>query len=87
MPASEQLLIDLIHDLAQPLGNIETSAYCLDRCVEPHNSRAQEYLRMIQEQVEKASSLLAMASAELARIRAQQTVAGESYELAAAASR
>jgi hypothetical protein len=87
MSASEQLLIDLIHDLAQPLGNIETSAYCLDRCVEPHNPRAQEYLRMIQEQVDKASSMLAMASAELARIRAQRSVPADSFALAAAASR
>ena len=70
MSAPEQLLIDLIHDLAQPLGNIETSAFCLDRSIEPHHPRAQEYLRMIQEQVDKASSLLAAASAELARIRA-----------------
>jgi hypothetical protein len=85
MSVSEQLLIDLIHDLAQPLGNIETSAYCLDRCIEPQHLRALEYLRMIQQQVDKATSLLAAASAELAR--AQRVVPGETFEMAAAASR
>lgn len=85
MSSSEQLIIDLIHDLAQPLGNIETSAYCLDRCIEPQHPRAQEYLRMIQEQVEKATALLTAASAELARSRAQRVVPVETFELAAAA--
>jgi hypothetical protein len=87
MSAAEQLLADLIHDLAQPLGNIETSAYCLHRCIQPQHPRALEYLRMIQQQVDKASGLLAAASAELARARAQHVAPVETFELAAAASR
>ena len=40
MPAYEKVLADLIHDLRQPLSNIETSAYCLDLSIDPQNVRA-----------------------------------------------
>ncbi|HJZ97896.1 MAG TPA: hypothetical protein VKE70_15400 [Candidatus Solibacter sp.] len=71
MPSCEQILVDLLHDLAQPLGAIETSAYCLDRHLDPHNQRAQEYLRLIREQVERANAMLAAAAAERAGARAE----------------
>lgn len=67
MSPCEQVLADLIHDLAQPLGNIETSAYCLELALDPHNVRAQEQLRLIQLQLEQATSMLAAAAAGLGR--------------------
>jgi signal transduction histidine kinase len=64
--------MDLIHDLAQPLSAIETGAYCLDFHIDPQNARAQEYLRTIQQQVERANSMLAAATAELREARSEQ---------------
>ena len=86
MLSHEKLLIDLIHDLSQPLGNIETSAYCLNRCIDPHDEHAQKYLRMIQQQVEHATGMLSAAAAELARTRTQRVEPAAAYALAAAAS-
>ena len=67
---SEAILVDLIHDLRQPLGNIETSAYCLNLITDPAHARAHEYLRAIEQQVARAAELLAAAAAELHRPRA-----------------
>ena len=69
MSSSEQVLVDLIHDLATPLGNIETSAYCLELAIDPRNARAQECLRMIQQQVEQATGMLAAAAAGIGGAR------------------
>ena len=63
----QQVLVDLIHDLSQPLGNIETSAYCLERALDTASPRAQEHLRLIRHQVEQARVMLVAATAELAR--------------------
>ena len=70
MPSHEKVLADLIHDLRQPLSNIETSAYCLDLITDPAQERAHEHLRTIQRQVARAADLLTQASAELRRLRA-----------------
>ena len=81
MPPFQQVLADLIHDLAQPLSAIETGAFCLDLHVDPQNARAQEYLRAIREQAERASSLLAAAATE---VRQARQVHAETFEMAAA---
>jgi signal transduction histidine kinase len=78
MSASEQVLVDLIHDLAQPLSAIETGVYCLDLHIDPQNARAQEYLRTIQQQLERAHNMLAAAAAEVRQAR------GENYQMAGA---
>jgi signal transduction histidine kinase len=79
MPSPQQVLADLIHDMAQPLSAIETGAFCLDLHIDPQNARAQEYLRMILQQAERASSLLAAAAAELRQSREQHA---EAYHMA-----
>lgn len=61
---SEQLLKNLVHDLRQPLGNIETSIYLLLRTANP---QTREQIRIIEHQVERASALLSEAAAELNR--------------------
>ena len=81
MTPCEHLLVNLVHDLAQPLGNIETAAWCLDRAVDP--ARAQDYARLIREQAEHAATLLAAATAELARVRAERLDSASDYEMAA----
>lgn len=81
MSASQQVLADLIHDLAQPLSAIETGAFCLDFHIDPQNARALEYLRLIQQQVERASNILAAASAEIRQSREERAAA---FEMAAA---
>ena len=68
----EQVLADLIHDLAQPLGTIETSAYCLDLQIDPQNARAQQYLAIIRQQVAQAAAMLAAAAAEIGHTRTEQ---------------
>ena len=55
---SENILIDLIHDLRQDLGNIETSVYCLGLQSDGAQTRAYGYLRAIEQQVARAESRL-----------------------------
>jgi signal transduction histidine kinase len=81
MAPHQQVLADLIHDLAQPLSAIETGAFCLDFHIDPKNARALEYLRTIQQQVERASSILAAAAAEVRRSGDQHAHA---YQMAGA---
>ena len=68
---AETLLIDLVHDLRQNLGNIETSVYCLTLLEDSVQSRAHSYLRIIEQQVASAESRLSQASAELHGLQAQ----------------
>jgi hypothetical protein len=72
IPTSETILIDLVHDLRQYLGNIETSAYCLGLLSDSAPPRARVYLRTIEQQVARAESRLCEAGAELHRMRAQR---------------
>jgi signal transduction histidine kinase len=62
---SEAILMDLVHDLRQPLSNIETSAYCLNLLTDPAHARAREHLRAIEQQVAHAAELLSQAIAQL----------------------
>jgi K+-sensing histidine kinase KdpD len=67
---SEAILNHLVHDLRQPLGSIETSAYILNLLTDPAQIRAHEHLRAIEQQVARAAAMLAEAAAELRRLRA-----------------
>lgn len=62
---SQQVLQDLVHDLRQPLSNIETSAYFLNLLVGSADPRVQEQLQAIQQQVEQAAGLLSQVAAIL----------------------
>ncbi len=84
MSPREQVLVDLLHDLAQPLSAIENGIFCLEFYVDPKNARAQEVLRAVQQQVERASALLSAASAEFHQARAV-AAEPEPYRMAAAA--
>lgn len=78
---AETILIDLVHDLRQDLGTIETSVYCLGLLGLSAQSRAQGYLRTIEQQVARAESRLSEAGAVLASLRAQRAEAAEILDL------
>ena len=77
---AETILVELVHDLRQHLGNIETSVYCLGLVSDPVESRAHRYNRTIEEQVANAESRLSDAGAALNRLRAQRSEAAENLE-------
>jgi signal transduction histidine kinase len=81
MPRSEELLGNLIHDLRQPLGNIETSAYLLNLVPPPDQTGAHAQLLAIERQVNQAARLLSEASAALVGLRAQRVDSSESFDL------
>jgi hypothetical protein len=74
---SETILIDLVHDLRQNLGIIETSVYCLKLLSDSTQSRALDYLRTIEQQVARADRRLSDAGTEMSRLRAQPAAGDE----------
>jgi uncharacterized protein involved in exopolysaccharide biosynthesis len=69
---AETILVDLVHDLRQYLGNIETSVYCLELQSNSTQTRSHGYLRTIQQQLAHAESRLSDAGAAITRLRAQR---------------
>lgn len=84
--SAETILIDLVHDLRQDLGNIETSVYCLGLLDVSAQTRAQGYLRTIEQQVARAEGRLSEAGAVLASLRAQRAEAAVSLALTKSAT-
>jgi signal transduction histidine kinase len=68
---SETVLANLIHDLRQPLGNIENSTWCLSSLTSLADPRVREQVALIERQVQAAENLLNAAAAELTRSRVQ----------------
>lgn len=86
MPSSdispaETILLDLVHDLRQDLGNIETSVYCLNLLSDPAQTRANGFLRTIEHQVARAECRLSKAGAVLVSLRAQRGEAAAILDL------
>ena len=76
MPSkSEQILLNVVHDVRQPLGTIESSAFYLNLLLGESDPRVAEQVRVIQRQVKEAARILSQAAAELGSLRAQRTVA------------
>jgi len=69
--AADSLISDLIHDLRQPLSNIECSV-CYLRMQLQMSRRAGEHLDLIDNQLQKAEQMLLEATARLRRLRAQR---------------
>ena len=82
--ASEAALAALIHDLRQPLGNIESSVWCLSSAAA--DPKIREHLRLIERQVEAAEALLNSAAAALARARVQRAEAAANLPVTNSAS-
>ena len=66
----EEFLARLVHDLRQPLGTIETSAYCLNFLLGQEHAAAREQLRIIERQVAHAARILNEAAAKTRQRRA-----------------
>jgi hypothetical protein len=77
---TKELLIDLVHDLRQPLGTLEYSVCCLERLCESQAAVRQQ-LRLIGEQIDLASRLLSEAAARVSRPSLQPVTAEESLDL------
>ena len=67
---SDEILHTLVHDLRQPLGNLETSLFYLDMVLDQPSDRIREQMRLMERQVAKATQLLHRASEELRAARA-----------------
>jgi K+-sensing histidine kinase KdpD len=83
---SETILIDLVHDLRQHLGNIQTSVYCLSLLSDSTQTRTQDLLGTIEQQVARASRRLSEAGAEMTRLRAQPAAGEEILALTKSAT-
>jgi hypothetical protein len=71
--SSEEMLHSLVHDLRQPLSNLETSLFYLDLVLENPSVRVYEQMRVMERQVAQAAQLLDRASEELRALRGQRT--------------
>ena len=80
--AVESLLVKLVHDLRQPLGNIETSAYCLKIALDGTSPRAGQHVKILASQVEEADRILTQAVNDLRRLRSQRPAAAGNLPIA-----
>ena len=69
---SDEILHGLIHDLRQPLGNLETSLFYLEMLHDHPSDRVLEQLRMMARQVRLAMQVLDRASQNLRVAQSQR---------------
>jgi signal transduction histidine kinase len=72
---AEKLLDNVVHDLRQPLGTIEISAYLLNRILPDADVQVCQHLSTIERQIDLAARILSEAAAELCLLRTQPTEA------------
>lgn len=77
----DQILVDLIHDLRQRFGNMETSLFYLDLVLNHPSGPVREQLRTMEIQVAQAAQLLHRATEQLHVSRDQRAAAGASLPL------
>src|SRR6476646_9894688 len=70
---AEKILSNVVHDLRQPLGNIEISSYLLHRILHEMDGQACQHLRNIERQIDLASRILSDAAAEMNSLNCQAT--------------
>ncbi len=68
-----QTLVDVVHDLRQPLSTIETSVFMLNSLLRDAPPAAQQQLRIIERQIAVASGILHRASLEVRCANAQDS--------------
>ena len=69
---SEDLLQNVVHDLRQPLSNIEICTFHLTLLLSELDGKAQEQIRAIEQQVGYASRILSEAANALGAMRHQR---------------
>jgi len=70
--SAEEILHSLVHDLRQPLGNLETSLFYLDLVSTHASSRIREQMLAMERQVNLATQLLHRATEDLHALRSQR---------------
>jgi len=65
----QQVLANLVHDVRQPLSTIENSAYCLNLLLRDAPEPVREQLRIILRQVDRADSLLRVATSQFRQLQ------------------
>jgi hypothetical protein len=71
MTQPDEILQDLIHDLSQPLSNLETSLFYLELVLAHPSERVREQMRVMSRQVSQASQMIDRARQELRAMRDQ----------------
>jgi hypothetical protein len=77
---SDEILHTLVHDLRQPLGNLETSLFYLDMVLDQPSDRIRDQMRLMERQIAQAMQLLHRAGEELRAARAQRVEAEGAVE-------
>jgi len=70
--SSEEILHSLVHDLRQPLGNLETSVFYLELVLDRPSDRIRDQMRLMERQVAQAVQMLHRASEDLRALNAQR---------------
>ena len=78
--SSDEILHSLVHDLRQPLGNLETGLFYLDMVLDRPSDRVREQMRLMERQMVRAAQLLHRASEELCALRNQRAMDGGAVE-------
>ena len=78
---SEELMIDLVHELRQPLSTLEYSACYLQMLLGEAQESVQQQLRIIQQQIDLATRLVDEAAVRIPRLETQRGTAGKSLDL------
>jgi signal transduction histidine kinase len=73
---SDEILHSLVHDLRQPLGNLETSLFYLEMVLDHPSDRVRDQMRIMARQVAQAAALLQRASEELRVTSVHRETAG-----------
>ena len=83
---SEELVIDLVHELRQPLSTLEYSACYLQMLLGEAKESVQEQLRIIQQQIDLATHLVDEAAVRIPRLETQRAAAGQSLDFTKSAA-
>jgi hypothetical protein len=73
---AEDILMACVHNIRQPLGNIETSVFVLSLLLHDSAGQVPEHLRAIERQVELAARTLDEAVVEMRRLASQSIDSG-----------
>jgi hypothetical protein len=74
--SSDEILRTLIHDLRQPLGNVETGIFYLELVLDQPSDSVREQMQMMERQMAQAAKLLHRASEKIRELRGQRTIDG-----------
>ena len=77
---AEKIFKNLVHDLRQPLGTIETSAYLLNRALRDADGQANPHVSIIERQIDAAVRMLNDAVMEMRLLHAREVAQSQRTE-------